>query len=77
MKAHIVYDRQGNVISMGVPLPQSYDFRGPAFGPHARDGQLVGEFDVPEEHAQLQITDLVNKLKVDVQGKSHKLVAKP
>lgn len=76
MKVHVLYDKQGNVISVGVPLPVSYDFRGPAFGPKAGEGQHAGEFDVPEEHAQLELSRFAEKLKVDVQGKAHSLVAK-
>ena len=77
MKVHVLYDKQGNIVSLGAPLPVSYDFRGPAFGPQAGEGQQIGELEVPEEHARLGIIQLAEKLKVDVQGRSHKLVAKP
>jgi hypothetical protein len=76
MKVHVLYDKQGKVISAGAPLPPSYDLRGPAFGTQPGDGQYSGEFDVPEEHAQLHLAHFADKLRVDVQGKAHKLVSK-
>jgi len=76
MKVHVLYDKQGKIISVGVPLPPSYDFRGPAFGTQAGEGQHSGEFDVPEEHAQSNLAQFADKLKVDVQGRAHKLVSK-
>jgi len=76
MKVHVLYDKQGNVISVGVPLPLSYDFRGPAFGPKAAEDQHAGEFEVPEEYAMLKLPEFADKLRVDVQAKIHKLVAK-
>ena len=76
MRVHVLYDKQGNVISAGVPLPLSHDFRGPAFGPEPGEGQQVAELELPEEYAQTQLIHFADKLKVDVQSKVHKLVAK-
>ena len=76
MKVHVLYDKQGNVASVGVPLPLSYDSRGPQFGPDPAEDQHAAEFEVPEEFAQLPLHHFADKLKVDVQAKVHKLVAK-
>lgn len=75
MVVHVVHDAQGQIISMGFPSPPGADFRGPAFGVHARTNQHVTELDVPPEHSGLTIHELADKLQVDV--KSKRLVAKP
>ncbi len=76
MRVHVLYDKQGNVISVGKPLPLSHDRRGPDSGPKAGPDQHVGEFDVPEEYDRLKLADFADKLRVDVQGKAHKLVGR-
>jgi len=76
MKVHVVYDGQGNIISVGVPLPPSYDLRGPGFGPEAQQGQHAAELEVPEEHAGLRLIELAERLQVDTRGRQHRLVAK-
>jgi hypothetical protein len=76
MKVHVLYDKQGKVVSVGVPLPRTDDFRGPEFGTQPNEGQYAGEFEVPEEHAQTGLVHFADKMKIDVQGKSHKLVSK-
>jgi len=76
MKVHVLYDKQGKVISVGVPVPRSYDMRGPSFGTKASEGQHAGEFEVPEEHTQTELVHFADRVKVDVQGKVHKLVSK-
>lgn len=75
MAIHVVHDAQGEIISIGVPAPLGADFRGPAFGVHARPGQHVTELEVPPEHSGLTIHELAGKLRVDVASK--RLVAKP
>jgi hypothetical protein len=77
MRLHVLYDGQGNIISAGVPRPLDFDSRGPMFGPQAGDGQYASEFEVPDDQAQRGLVNVIDKLKVDVQGQSHKLVAKP
>ena len=76
MKIHVLYDKQGNIVSAGTPLPLSYDRRGPEFGPKPGADQHVGEFEVPEEFDRLKLAEFADKLKVDVQGKLHRLVGK-
>lgn len=76
MKIHVIYDNQGKIVSAGVPLPQTYDFRAPAFGPKGGEGQYAAELDVPEEHIGLGLTDLVQRLRVEIKGKQHRLVSK-
>lgn len=73
-KIHVVYDRDGNIAGIGVPLPQRFDFSGPAFGPQAGEGQHAAELEVPSEHAETQLAQLSQRLKVDVSKR--KLVVK-
>jgi hypothetical protein len=75
MRLHVVYDKNGKIIGGGVPMPEPHG-RGPRSGPVAREGQHAGEFEVPAEHAALLLHDLVERLRVDVTSKEHKLVAK-
>jgi hypothetical protein len=73
-KVHVVYDRDGNIAAIGVPLPPRFDFSGPAFGPQAGKDQHTAELEVPSEHAELQLAQLGQHLKVDIAKR--KLVAK-
>jgi hypothetical protein len=50
--------------------------RGPRSGAVAGESQHAAEFDVPAEHAGLLLHDLIERLRVDVTSKEHKLVAK-
>lgn len=50
--------------------------RGPRSGTVAGEGQHAAEFEVPAEHAGLLLHDVIERLRVDVTGKEHKLVAK-
>jgi hypothetical protein len=76
MKVHVVYDNEGNIISASVPLPPAYDFRGPRFGPIARQGNHAAELEVPEEHATLGFVELAQRLRVDVKAKQDRLALK-
>lgn len=76
MKIHVLYDKEGNIISAGIPLPPTYDFRGPKFGPMAQEDQYKAEFDVIEEHASLGLVGLAGQLKIEIKGKEHRLVSK-
>jgi hypothetical protein len=73
-KIHVVYDGEGKIISVGVPLPPRFDFSGPAFGPQAGEGQHTAELEVPSEHESLQLAHISRHLKVDVAKR--KLVAR-
>ena len=73
-KVHVVYDREGNIIAVGVPRPPQFDFSGPAFGPQPSKDQHAAELEVPSEHADLHLAHFSQKLKVDVAKK--KLIAR-
>jgi hypothetical protein len=72
-KVHVIFDREGKISAVGVPAPLRPDFSGPAFGPHAGEGQHIAELEVPTEHATLQLGQFSQYLKVDVAKR--KLVA--
>ncbi|MBI3659338.1 hypothetical protein HY230_02550 [Candidatus Acetothermia bacterium] len=77
MRIHVLYDSHGNIISLGVPLPPAFDFRGPTFGPRAKEGQQYAtELEVPEEHVGLGLIHLAEKLQVDTKGKQLRLISK-
>ena len=77
MKAQVVYDAQGAIISIGVPGPLGPDLRGPVFGAQAANGQHVAELEVPAEHSHLTLLELADKLQVNVGARPHTLRAKP
>lgn len=77
MKVHVLYDPQGNIISIGVPAPLGYDFRGPIFNVKAESGQHASELELSEEQAHLGLANIAEKLHVDVGSKPHKLALKP
>ena len=75
MRLHVVYDKNGKIIGGGVVMPEPYG-RGPRFGVLAHEGQHAAEFEVPAENSALPLHDLIERLRVDVTSKEHKLVAK-
>ena len=76
MKIHVVYDKEGSIVSAGAPLPPAYDFRGPRFGPLPKEGQHAAELEVSEEHATMGFSELAQRLRVDVKSKPHRLALK-
>ena len=72
MKYHVVFDRDGNIVSAGYqdrPEPEVYDYLTPRFGPVAEDGQTIAELEIPDEYAKLSLTDFVEQVQVDVKAK--------
>jgi hypothetical protein len=80
MKYHVVYDAQGNIIAVSysdLPAPQVHDQLAPRFAPEARSGQHVAEIEVsPEEHAKFGLTDIAERLRVDVKAPRPMLISK-
>ena len=76
MKVHVVYDKNGEVVGLGVPLPPRYDFTGPRSGPVAGPDQHVAQLDVPSELAEVGIIELSQRLRVDTNATPHRLTAK-
>jgi len=72
-KVHVLYDKSGNILSVGVHVPR-VDFSGPAFGVQPAEGQYAASLEVGGEDADLELHQLPQKLRVDV-AKRH-LVAK-
>jgi hypothetical protein len=74
MKAHVLYDTQGKIISAGFPLPLTFDILSPRFGPKPSEGQYAAILDVPEELGTMDLVELAQRLQVDTKGKPHKLI---
>jgi hypothetical protein len=75
MRIHVVYDKNGTIVGGGVSTVELVG-REPRSGAEAREGQHAAELEVPAEHAGLALHDLVERLRVDVTGKEHRLVTK-
>jgi hypothetical protein len=65
-KVHVLFDKNGNILSVGVPAPRTDDFRGPMFGVQPEEGQHAADLDVPPDHADVRLHEFSQKLKVDV-----------
>jgi len=76
MKIYVVYDKKGKIISGGAPLPPTYHFPVPKFGPASREDRHIAEFEVPEDLAYLGLAELAERLQVDVKAKPHKITVK-
>ncbi len=76
MKIHVLYDKQGNVVAAGLPMPPSIDIQAPRSGPLPQEGQHAAELEVPEELTGLKAAELGERLHVDTKSKPHRLVAK-
>lgn len=68
MDVQVVYDDDGQVIAVAVPLPPAYDFSTPRSGVTAAEGQRVAALAVPEEFADLRLDELSDRLRVNVAG---------
>lgn len=78
MSIQVVYDKNGTIVGggIGVSQPAAHDFRAPRSGPEGGEGYHTAEFEVPAEYTGLALQDLVERVRVDVKGKEHRLVAK-
>jgi hypothetical protein len=73
-KVQVLYDKSGNILSVGVPAPRTDDFRGPAFGVQPEERQQAADLEVPPDLANIALHEFLQKLKVDVTKR--RLVAK-
>jgi hypothetical protein len=73
MKVHVVYDDDGAIAALGVPLPPNYDRSQPRSGAMALEGQRVATLEVPEELAEASVRELGSMLRVDVSRRPHTL----
>ena len=68
MDVQVVYDNEGQVIAVAVPLPPSYDFTTPRSGAVASDGQQVAVLPLPEAMTGLSLSEISDRLRVDTEG---------
>jgi hypothetical protein len=73
MKVHVVYDQNGAIVALGVPLPPNYDRSHPRSGAVAGEGQQVATLEVPEELAEAPVSELGRRLVVDTSRRPHTL----
>ena len=65
-KVHVLFDKGGNILGVGVPSPRTDDFRGPTFGVQPGEGESAADLEVPSAHADIALHEFSQKLKVDV-----------
>jgi hypothetical protein len=68
MDVQVVYDNEGQVIAVAVPLPPAYDFMTPRSGAVASDGQQVAVLALPAEAAELSLSEISDRLRVNQEG---------
>jgi len=68
MDVQVVYDNEGQVIAVAVPLPPAYDFTTPQSGAVASDGQQVAALPLPQGFTDLSFSEIVDRLRVNVEG---------
>lgn len=73
MQVHVVYNDDGAIVALGVPLPPNYDRSQPRSGAMALEGQQVATLEVPEEFTEASVRELGSKLRVDVGRRPHAL----
>lgn len=76
MRLHVVYDAEGEVVALGLPLPPAYDGSQPKSGPMALPDQHVGHLRVPEELEHLDLGELATRVRVDTESQPHKLYSR-
>lgn len=76
MRIHVIYDKNGAIVGGGASVSLPRNLRGPRSAPEDGGGHSIGEFEVPAEHSDLSLHDLVERIRVDVRSKEHRLVAK-
>ncbi len=71
-KIHVIFDKKGKIISaasVAEPRPEAAGAAVNTFGPGTMKGHLVAELEVPAEHEDLALQELVEKLQVDRKAK--------
>jgi hypothetical protein len=68
MQIRALYDRDGRILA-AVHLDAARVSPHPNPQPRPRDGQAVGDFTVPTEHAHLPFEEVCSRLRVKTEGK--------
>jgi len=76
MKAHVLFDNEGNVGAMSHPHPKKKSASEGKGGFLPGPGQNTALVDVPAELAHLKPRDLHESVRVDFKGSTPRLVAK-
>jgi hypothetical protein len=76
MKVNVVYDNEGNIISVNTLMPASTDPNAPRYGVVLGKGQLAAEVDVPAAYAQWGLAEIGGRLRVNATGGTPTLVSK-
>jgi hypothetical protein len=76
MKVNVVYDNEGNIISVNTLMPASTDANAPRYGVVLGKGQVAAEVDVPAAYAQWGLADIGGRLRVDAASGAPTLVSK-
>jgi hypothetical protein len=76
MKINIVYDGQGNILSVNTLMPVSADPRAPRYGVHLAKDQSAAEIDIPAAYAQWGLADIGERLRVSTAGGTPTLIPK-
>ncbi|MFD9816940.1 hypothetical protein [Streptomyces sp. NPDC059080] len=73
MRVHVAYERDGLIVALTDVGDQG---GGISAHPLPMDGREVAEVDVPDEHANLSLSELAKRLRVDVEATQPRLVGK-
>lgn len=76
MKVHVIYDKNGTIVGGGLGGLAPSDRRAPRSGPQEGGGHHFGHFEIPNELSELAFHDLVDRIRVDVKTKEHRLVTR-
>lgn len=68
MQLHVVYDAQGNIVSMNTLMPAGD--RSPQFGVALQKGQSAHDIEVPAELSHLNLAELAQRMRVDTTARA-------
>jgi hypothetical protein len=68
MDVQVLYDNEGQVIAVAVPLPPAYDFTTPRSGAVASEGQQSAVLALPDGFADLSLGEISDRLRVNTEG---------
>ncbi len=76
MRIKALYDKNGNIIAVSIPQPQSSNLNIAEASIIAGKDQFISEVEVPDDLTGKSGVDILNKLKVEAKGDNYTITYK-
>jgi hypothetical protein len=68
MRCHVIYDQEGKIVALASAAARELNYSRLSSMPAPTADQQAAELDVPEEHANLPLRELLERLEVNTTG---------